>query len=78
MEQDFLRKQALESGKPENIVDTMVKGRMNKFFAENCLNEQAYVKDDKITVQELISQTISKLRENITVGRFARFKVGEE
>ena len=64
--------------KPDQVKEKIAEGKIDKFFKERVLLEQAYVKDDKITVQELISQTISKLRENITVGRFARYKVGEE
>ena len=64
--------------KPDQVKEKIAEGKIDKFFKERVLLEQAYVKDDKITVQDLISQTISKLRENITVGRFARFKVGEE
>jgi elongation factor Ts len=64
--------------KPDQVKEKISEGKLDKFFKERVLLEQAFVRDDKMTVQDLISQTISKLRENITVGRFARFKVGEE
>jgi len=71
------REQALESGKPEQIVERIVEGRMSKFFAENCLLEQPFVKDTGRTVEEVLKEAIAKLGENITIARFARFKVGE-
>ena len=64
--------------KPDQVKEKIAEGKIDKFFSERVLLEQPYVKDDKITVQDLINQTIGKLKENITVGRFARFKVGEE
>jgi elongation factor Ts len=64
--------------KPDQVKEKIAEGKLDKFFSDRVLLEQPYVKDDKITVQELISQTIGKLKENITVGRFARYKVGEE
>jgi len=72
------REQALESGKPEQIVERIVEGRMSKFFAENCLLEQPFVKDPSITVEQFIKSKIATLKENITARRFCRFKVGEE
>ena len=64
--------------KPDQVKEKIAEGKLDKFFKERVLLEQPYVKDDKITVQELISQSISRLNENITVGRFVRYKVGEE
>jgi elongation factor Ts len=76
-EKRIQRDRALQEGKPEKIVDKVVEGRMAKFYEEICLYEQPFVKDNSVTVQELITQMIAKLGENITVSRMARFKVGE-
>lgn len=76
-EKQILREQALEEGKPEKIVERMVEGRIGKFFKENCLVEQPYIRDPDKSVQDLLNEIISKLGENITVRRFARFEVGE-
>ena len=65
------------SGKPENIVEKMVDGRMNKFFQENCLMEQVYIKDSEKKVSELLTESIATLGENITISRYIRFAVGE-
>ena len=76
-EKQILREQALEEGKPEKIVERMVEGRIGKFFKENCLVEQPYIRDPDKSVQDLLNEIISKLGENITVRRFSRFEVGE-
>lgn len=76
-ERETLRKQALEEGKPANIVDKMVEGRLNKFFAEICLLEQPYVKDDKKTVEQLLKEAIATMGENIQIGAFHRIAIGE-
>jgi elongation factor Ts len=76
-EREALRAQALEEGKPENIVDKMVEGRLGKFFAETCLLEQPYVKDDKKTIEQLIKESIATIGENIQVGAFHRIAIGE-
>ncbi|HEX3011082.1 MAG TPA: translation elongation factor Ts [Syntrophomonadaceae bacterium] len=76
-EKGVLRAQALEEGKPEKIIDKMVEGRIEKFYKEQCLMEQPYIKDPDKSVQELIHETIAKIGENISVRRFARFEVGE-
>ncbi len=76
-EKRILRQQALSEGKPEKVIEKMVEGRMEKFFKENCLLEQPFIKDQDKTVQEVINEYIVKLGENITVRRFARFEVGE-
>lgn len=76
-EKEVLRAQALEEGKPEKVIDKMVEGRLEKFFKENCLLEQPYIKDPDKTVQQVVLEAISKLGENINVRRFARFEVGE-
>ena len=78
-EKDILRAQAAESGKPPAVVDRIVEGRLGKFYEENCLYEQHFIKDQtaNTTVSELITAAIAKLGENISVRRFARFKVGD-
>ena len=76
-ERSIYKTQALESGKPEKVVEKMVDGKVEKFFQEVCLMEQSFVKDPDRTVKELLTATIAKLGENISIKRFARFKVGE-
>tara|TARA_B100000287_G_scaffold384076_1_gene390268 strand:- start:34 stop:660 length:627 start_codon:yes stop_codon:yes gene_type:complete len=76
-EKEIYADQAKTSGKPENIIEKMVDGRMNKFFQENCLMEQAYIKDSDKKVSELLTESIATLGENITISRFVRFAVGE-
>ena len=76
-EREIYRDQAVESGKPENVVDRIVESKIEKFFAEAVLMEQAFIKNPDVTVQELVTQVIAKLGENIQVRRFARFKVGQ-
>ncbi len=76
-EREALRAQALEEGKPENIVDKMVEGRLNKFYSEIVLLEQPYVKDDKKTVEELLKESIATIGENIQVGAFHRIAIGD-
>ena len=76
-EREIYREQALASGKPEKVVERIVDGKLEKFYEENCLYEQHYIKDDKLTVRELIESVIASTKENITVRRFARFKIGE-
>ena len=76
-EREIYREQALKTGKPAAVVDKIVDGKVEKFYAEACLLEQPFVKDPSITVQDLISSYIAKLGENIRVRRFARFVLGE-
>jgi len=76
-ERDIQRGRALFEGKPENIVDRVVEGRMSKFYEEVCLLEQPFVKEATLTVGQLIKTKIAKLGENITVSRFIRYKVGD-
>ena len=76
-ERAFLRNQALESGKPENVVEKMVDGRINKFFAENCLLEQKFVKDPDKSVGELIAESAKAVGRRLKIVRFVRFKLGE-
>jgi elongation factor Ts len=78
-EREILRTQAAASGKPEAVLNRIVEGKLEKFYEDNCLYEQHFIKDlaGSITVRELINSKIAKFGENITVRRFARFKVGE-
>lgn len=76
-ERAIFKKQALESGKPEKVVDKMVDGRMEKFFQETCLAEQSFVKNPDVTVKEFLTEIMAKLGENMSIRRFVRFKVGE-
>src|SRR6476620_747954 len=76
-EQEIYRAQAAASGKPANVVEKIVEGKMGKFYEEVCLYEQPFIKDQAVTISQLIATTIGKLGENIAVRRFARFKVGD-
>jgi elongation factor Ts len=75
-EKDIYRSQAAATGKPPAVIEKIVDGKMAKFYEEVCLLEQPFIKDQAITIKELIGQKVGKLGENITVRRFARFKVG--
>jgi len=75
-EKEIARERARNEGKPEKILDRIVEGRLTKFYEEVCLLEQPFIKDQAISIKELIAQKVGKLGENITVRRFARFKVG--
>ena len=77
-EMDIYRTQAKETGKPDNILDKIAEGKLNKFIKENCLLNQHYVRDPDITVGDLLNELIAKIGENITIKRFVRFQVGEE
>jgi elongation factor Ts len=77
-EKEIYQAQALEMGKPENVVSKIVEGKMNKFFKDNCLLNQPYVRDPELTVQDLLNELIAKIGENISVRRFVRFQTGEE
>ncbi|MBI3476898.1 MAG: translation elongation factor Ts [Acidobacteria bacterium] len=76
-EKEIFLDQAIKSGKPANIAEKMVTGKMEKFYEEVCLLEQPFIKDQTISIAQLIAAKIGKLGENISVRRFARFKVGE-
>jgi elongation factor Ts len=76
-EREIYREQAKATGKPEPVIEKIVSGKMEKFYEENCLYEQHFIKDEGTTVKELVDQAIAKLGENITIRRFSRFKVGE-
>jgi elongation factor Ts len=76
-EKDIYRAQAAATGKPPNIIEKMLAGKMEKFYEEVCLLEQPFIKDQTISISQLIAAKIGKLGENIAVRRFARFKVGD-
>jgi len=76
-ERQIYRQQAINEGKPEKILDKIVDGKLEKFYAESCLLEQAFVKDPDRAVGDLVQQTIARLGENIVLKRFVRFRLGE-
>lgn len=75
-EKDIYINQALESGKPQQIVEKMVGGKIEKYLSEICLLEQKYVKNPDLTVQDLLNELVAKLGENISIKKFARFQIG--
>jgi elongation factor Ts len=75
-EKEIYVAQALESGKPENIVEKIVGGKMDKFLAENCLMEQKFVKNPDLSIQDLLNEIIAKTGENMSIKRFSRFQLG--
>lgn len=77
-EKDIYRVQALESGKPEKVVDKIIEGRLKKFYSDVCLLDQPYVKDPNLTIKDLLNETVAKLGENINIRRFVRYQMGEE
>ena len=76
-EREIYSAQARATGKPEQVIQKIVQGKMEKFYEETCLYEQHYIKDETMTIGEKVNQAIANLGENITIRRFARFKVGE-
>ena len=76
-EESIFKEQALSSGKPENVVDKIVKGKLEKLFSEICLLDQLYIKDTDKKISDLLNETIATLGENIVIARFIRFAVGE-
>src|ERR1700726_3809415 len=76
-EREIYKAQARATGKPEAVAEKIVNGKMEKFYEENCLYEQHFIKDESMTVGEMVSQMIHKLGENISIRRYVRFKVGE-
>ena len=77
-EQEIYRAQALDSGKPEKILDKIVEGKLKKFYQEVCLLEQPYVRDTDITVEDLLNELRAKTGENLIVSRFVRYQLGED
>ena len=76
-EKDIYRAQAQDMGKPENILDKIVEGKLKKFYQENCLLNQPFVRDPDISVADLMNELIAKIGENITIKRFVRYQIGE-
>jgi elongation factor Ts len=76
-EREVLRAQALNEGKPANIVEKMIVGRVDKYYKEVCLMEQAFIKEPDKTITQLINESIAKIGENITIRRFTRYQLGE-
>lgn len=76
-EREIFRAQMIEEGKPENIIDKIVDGKVEKFYKDVCLMSQQYVKDPQMTITDLLKETIAKTGENIQIKRFARFQIGE-
>jgi elongation factor Ts len=77
-EKEIYQAQALEMGKPENVVPKIVEGKMNKFFKDNCLLNQPYVRNPELSVEDLLNELIAKIGENISIRRFARYQTGED
>lgn len=75
-EKDILRAQLADSGKPEKIVNQIMEGKLQKLYSEVCLLKQVFIKNDQITIEQLLQETIAKTGENIKIRRFARFEVG--
>ncbi|SPE34998.1 Elongation factor Ts [Candidatus Sulfotelmatobacter sp. SbA7] len=76
-EKDIYRAQAAATGKPPQVVEKIVEGKMSKFYEEVCLYEQPFIKDQTVSISQLVATKIGKLGENLSVRRFARFKVGD-
>lgn len=76
-EREILKAQAMNEGKPENIAEKMVEGRVEKYYKDNCLMDQIFVKDNDLTIAELIKASIAKMGENISIRRYARYNLGE-
>lgn len=76
-EKEIYHGQVLEMGKPEKIADKIVEGKLQKYFKENCLMDQAYVRNPEMTIADLLNELIAKIGENISIKRFTRFKIGE-
>ncbi len=77
-EKEIYRAQALETGKPEKMIDKIIEGKISKFYKENCLMNQAYVRDPDKTISDYLNEVVAKTGEKITIKRFARFQVGAE
>ena len=76
-EKEIMKAQVVESGKPDNIADKIVEGKISKYFEENCLVNQIYIRDKKRKISDLLSELIAKVGENIQIRRFERFQLGE-
>jgi len=76
-ERQIIKAQALNEGKPEKVIDKIIEGRLEKYYRENCLLEQTFVKDEDLTISDLLTSMIAKIGENIVIRRFTRFEIGE-
>jgi elongation factor Ts len=76
-EKEIFRAQAIEMGKPENVVEKIVEGKLKKFYEESCLLNQPYVRDTDISIADLLNALIAKIGENISIKRFVRYQIGE-
>jgi len=76
-EKSVIKTQLEDEGKPENIIDKIIEGKLGKFYSENCLIDQPYIRDDKKSVSDLVQDTIAKVGENIQISRFVRYEVGK-
>lgn len=77
-ERDVLKSQAEAEGKPAQVVEKIVEGRINKFYSEHCLLKQSFIKNPDVSIEDLLKETIGKLGENITVKRYARYQLGDQ
>ena len=77
-EKDIFKHQAMEEGKPEAIAEKIVEGRVKKFYKEICLLEQPFIKDDKVSIKDLLNDLVGVLGENVQIGRFTRMALGED
>lgn len=77
-EREIFIEQAKSSGKPDNVIDKIVEGKLNKFIEDNCLLHQSFVKNPDMTISQLVQEAVAKLGENITINRFVRFALGED
>lgn len=75
-EREIYREQIKDSGKPDKVIEKIVEGKLNKYYSDVCLLEQAYIKDPKVKIKDLIKEKIAAYGENIQVGRFSRFQIG--
>ena len=76
-EKEFLKKQVLEENKPEHVIEKIIEGRMEKYFSDTCLMDQAYIRDNDIKISNLLTDLISKIGENVRIARFSRFQLGQ-
>lgn len=76
-EREIYKEQMKESGKPDNVIDKIVEGKLNKFYSEICLTEQNYIRDPKVVIKDLIKNKIATYGENISVGKFVRYQIGQ-
>jgi len=76
-EKDIYNEQAKATGKPDNVIEKIVDGKLSKYFQENCLMEQVYIKDSEKKIKDLVTEIIATLGENITINRYSRFAIGE-